>query len=260
MIEINLLPGAGRKNRGRSASKLKMPSFAGLGGGGGAAAGLRDPWLVGAVAAALLAVVGIGTLYARQSSRDAELAEALDRATQDSTRYAGVLRDRMRATATRDTILRQLNIIKAVDDERYIWPHILDELSRALPQYTWLTSVSYGGTAQGSAAKQIVSAPAPPPPPKSAQDSAKAKSGDALVTTVPIDTVLVRVVGQTVDIQALTRYMRDLEQSPFLERVQLEKSELVLVDQKEATQFSLLATFTRPDSTVVRRLPLALAR
>ena len=35
-----------------------------------------------------------------------------------------------------------------------------------------------------------------------------------------------RLVGRTVDIQALTRFMKDLEASPFLTNVQLDKSEL----------------------------------
>jgi hypothetical protein len=119
--------------------------------------------------------------------------------------------------------------------------------------------VTYAGTAQGSAARQIVSAAAPPAPAPVKADTGKAvaaKAAPSLATTIPMDTVTLRITGQTVDIQALTRFMRDLEQSPFIERVQLEKSELVLVQQKEATQFSLLALFTRPDSTQVRRVAL----
>jgi Tfp pilus assembly protein PilN len=256
MIEINLLPGSGRKKSRPGASKFKMPSaFSGMGGG---SFSLRDPWLIGAVASAFVGLAGIGGLYYTQSQREATLGEAIERASADSVRYASVLRDRVRAEATRDTVLRQLNIIRSVDAERFIWPHVLDEVSRALPQYTWLTSMSYTGTAQGAAARQIVSgAGADTTAPKTAADSAKKKASAQISTAIPLDTVRVRIVGQTVDIQALTRFMRDLEQSPFLERVQLEKSELVLVEGKEATQFSLLTLYARPDSTAVRRVPLA---
>lgn len=256
MIEINLLPNAGRKNksRGGAASKFKLPSLSGVSGG----ASLSDPWLIGAVVAALVAMLGVGSLYVMQNRRAAELAESLERAQADSTRYASVLTDRLKAEATRDTILRQLNIVRAVDGERFIWPHVLDELSRALPQYTWLTNVAWAGLPQGSAARQIVQGAAPDTTtPKTAADSAKKRAAKSLDTTVPLDSVQVRIAGQTVDIQALTRFMRDLEQSPFLERVQLEKSELVIVEGKEATQFSLLAMYSRPDSTAVRRVPLA---
>jgi Tfp pilus assembly protein PilN len=255
MIEINLLPGGGKKTRQRGTPSLKVPAmFSGLRG-----TGSRDTWLFAAIACAIIGVGGLSFLYVTQARRDAALAESLERAVADSSRYAGVLRDRVRAEATRDTVLRQLNIIRAVDSDRYIWPHLLDEMSRALPPYTWLTAVTYAGTAQGSAARQIVSAAAPPAPAPVKADTAKgaaAKATPSLATTIPMDTVTLRITGQTVDIQALTRFMRDLEQSPFIERVQLEKSELVLVQQKEATQFSLLALFTRPDSTQVRRVAL----
>jgi len=257
MIEINLLPGTGRKSksRGSAASRLKLPAMPGF---GGAASLSKDPWLLGAIGAVLVAALGIGGLFFVQQGRASEIGDALEKATADSTRYSSVLTERLKAEATRDTVLRQLNIVRAVDDERFIWPHVLDEVSRALPQYTWLTNVAYFGTKQGSSAKKIVQAAEPDTTTaKTAADSAKKKAPKVLDTKIPLDTVQVRIAGQTVDIQALTRFMRDLEQSPFLENVQLEKSELVIVEGKEATQFSLLASYARPDSTAVRRVPLA---
>src|SRR5829696_4627321 len=134
MIEINLVPGGGKKSRQRGSPSLKVPAmFAGLRGTGAP----RDSWLLAAIACAIIGVGGLGFLYVTQARRDAALAESLERAVADSTRYASVLRDRVRAEATRDTVLRQLNIIRAVDGDRYIWPHLLDEMSRALPPYTW---------------------------------------------------------------------------------------------------------------------------
>jgi Tfp pilus assembly protein PilN len=66
-------------------------------------------------------------------------------------------------------------------------------------------------------------------------------------------------VGRTVDIQALTRFMKDLEASPFLTNVQLEHSELAIDLGKEVTQFQLTVGYSRPDTTVVRRVPLTLS-
>ena len=37
----------------------------------------------------------------------------------------------------------------AIDEDRYIWPHILDEVSRALPPYTWITVLNLAGPKQG---------------------------------------------------------------------------------------------------------------
>ena len=57
----------------------------------------------------------------------------------DSTRLTSVLSARHKVIAERDSVQRQLQIIRTIDDNRYNWAHILDEISQALPQYTWLT-------------------------------------------------------------------------------------------------------------------------
>ena len=70
---------------------------------------------------------------------------------QDSTRYASVLRERETAEAKRDTVLRSLNIIRAIDDDRYIWPHVMDEVSSALTPYTWIVALGFSGGGQATA-------------------------------------------------------------------------------------------------------------
>ena len=65
-----------------------------------------------------------------------------------------------------------------------------------------------------------------------------------------------RLVGQTVDIQALTMFMRQLESSPFIQHVALTKSEIVIVDGKDVTQFELSASYEVPPVGVVRTSPL----
>src|ERR687889_235706 len=104
MIEINLLPGSGKKSKKS---------------GGGAN-------------------LNLGASFAHQ------------KAVQDSTRYASVLREREKAEAKRDTVLRSLNMIRAIDDDRYIWPHVMDEVSSALPPYTWVVSLGYAGGGQAT--------------------------------------------------------------------------------------------------------------
>jgi Tfp pilus assembly protein PilN len=66
-------------------------------------------------------------------------------------------------------------------------------------------------------------------------------------------------VGNTVDIQALTRFIRQLEASPFLEQVQLAKSEHANDNGKDVTQFQLDMLYSRPDPALVQRVPLALS-
>jgi len=251
MIEINLLPGAGKKKASR-------------GGGGGIdfssmVAGLssrtKDKFLIGSVTVIVIAVGALGFLYVTQNRRDTTLQARTDKAVRDSTRYARVVRDRLKAEAVRDTLLRQVNLIKSIDEDRYIWPHILDEVSRALPQYTWLTVLTYAGTPQGS-----TNVAALPTPDKKEKPDPKAKKiPTRLETDIPRDQITVRIMGRTVDIQALTRFMRDLEASPFLSNVQLDRSELALDQGKEVTQFQLTVNYSRPDTTQLHRVPLSVA-
>jgi Tfp pilus assembly protein PilN len=192
-------------------------------------------------------------MYTQQSRRAAELEDSLQKAVQDSTRYASVLKERERAEARRDTVLRSLNVIRAIDDDRFIWPHVMDEVSRALPPFTWLVSLGYSGIGQAQTAVQTLV-------PAAARDTTGGhKKRKPLGTLVARDTVRIRLVGNTVDIQALTRFIRQLEASPFLEQVQLAKSEHSSDNGKEVTQFQLDMLYTRPEPSQVQRVPLALS-
>jgi hypothetical protein len=68
-----------------------------------------------------------------------------------------------------------------------------------------------------------------------------------------------RLIGNTVDIQALTRFMKVLESSPFIENVQLEKSAIILVDGKEVTEFALSAAYQTPDPSSIKNVPVTLS-
>ena len=68
-----------------------------------------------------------------------------------------------------------------------------------------------------------------------------------------------RLIGNTVDIQALTRFMKLLETSPFVQNVQLAKSELVMLDGREVTEFQLDADYERPDKSVITTAPVSLS-
>jgi Tfp pilus assembly protein PilN len=251
MIHINLLPGANKKTTSRRGVDLSVfrSSFSGM---------FRDRFLIGAASAVVLSLGAVGYLYFTQTRKTAELEARRDLSVSDSTRYANFLKDRWHAEAVRDTLLRQVNLIKNLDEDRFVWSHVMDEVSRALPQYTWLTTISFTGTPQGST--NVVASPA-----AKVDTSAAAKKKAAgrppkrLDTDVPRDPIGVRVSGHTVDIQALTRFMKDLEASPFLTNVQLDKSELALEMNKEVTQFQLTIGYNRPDSTAIRRAPLTLS-
>jgi Tfp pilus assembly protein PilN len=217
---------------------------------------LRDTFMIFAIVALAASSVEIGLLFTMQEARESSLADHRDMAVRDSTRYASVLEERYRAQAAHDSLLRQVRLIENLDEDRYVWPHIMDEVSRALPQYTWLTSVSFTGTPQGN--NTFVASP------KTAADTSPAgkkanRQPQRLETSVPKDVIKLRVTGRTADIQAVTRFMRDLESSPFLSDVVLEKSEPAMDQGKEVSQFQLTMGYTRPDSLLLYRVPLSLS-
>ena len=244
MLEINLLPG-GRRKRPAIGSLASLDARAAL---VAVLASVRDPWMLFAGASVLVALLGAGTLYSSQNARATELGDRLEVAIRDSTRYAKSLDQQLRLMAERDSVQRQLAVIRSIDETRYTWSHILDEVSRALPAYTWLTFVE-----QTSA-----------PPEAPAPDTTTVKAAPARVTTAtptpigvtPPPPLTFKVVGQTVDIQALTLFMRQLEGSPFVQSVALTKSEIVIVEGKDVTQFELTAQFETPPAGVVQTSPL----
>jgi Tfp pilus assembly protein PilN len=250
MIEINLLPGAGKKK----ATHRQAIDFAAV--TAGVTSRLRDGWMIAAIVATIGAIAAVGGLYYMQNAKDATLADRQASATRDSAQYANFLKDRYQSEAARDAVLRQVNIIKSLDEDRYVWPHVMDEVSRALPQYTWITLLSFTGTPQGG--NNIVINP------KTAADtSAAAKKANRppkrMDTAIPKDVITVRLSGRTVDIQAMTRFWKDLEASPFFGGVNIDKSELAVDQGKEVTQFQLTFGYTRPDTSILHRVPMAIS-
>ena len=130
MIEVNLLPGAKKAKRGGGGAS-KSIDFAAI--GAAISSKVKDKYLAAAVITSALAIAAIALMFTTQRARESSLRAEESKQVQDSTQYAVVLNDRMRAQARRDSALMQLNIIRAIDGERFIWPHIMEEISRALP-------------------------------------------------------------------------------------------------------------------------------
>jgi Tfp pilus assembly protein PilN len=243
MIEINLLPGSGNKNRSTGFSLTAIAGHAG--------SRVKDPFMIAAAVSIVAATGAIGYLHVSQAGKAEQLTERERRAVQDSTRFVAVLRERNRAIAQRDSVQRQLEIIKSIDNDRFVWAHIMDEVSRALPPYTWLKTI------QQSAVIAAATTP-PPPPPKN--DAAKDKNKPvAPAPPPPPSTLKFQIAGNTVDIQALTRFMKLLEASPFVKNVTIVKAELVTLEGKEVQEFLLEAEYERPDPSVVSTVPVTLS-
>jgi Tfp pilus assembly protein PilN len=255
MIKVNLLPGAGGKSDGASA--LDFGALL-----SGATSGVKDKFLLGTIAT--VAIVGgtVAFLFVGQHTSERKLVERERRAVEDSTRFKVVLAAKTKAEATRDSLYQQVAIIKSIDASRYLWPHLLDEISNALPPYTWLTSVTQTSSPPSSVALDSLQAKAAA---AAAAKGVKPKPLDAKTRKAHTDSVLAvasrstkfRIVGHTVDIQALTLFMKTLEASPFIKNVQLTRSDMVTSDTKEVTEFQLEAESDTPPPFLIKSVSLA---
>lgn len=213
VIEINLVPGAERRRpASRKASALKMPAMPSFSGES------QTPLFAAGGAALLLLVV-----YAMWSlgARHAELESQVQAEVRDSTRFAATIEMVNTLQARQDTMQLKIGIIREVDQRRYVWPHLVDEISEAVPAYTWLTRIN-----------------AMPP-----ADTLDAAPGLA-------------VQGHAGSTQALTRFMKNLETSPFIRDVTLVTSEQTDMDGRAVHRFSLEARYETPDETAVETMPV----
>lgn len=210
MIEVNLLPGAVRRKR-RAAPSLSL-NLAGLG-------ALRsvDRLLAAAVAAWIVAPLLVLWLFLGTRAEKVDLELRLEEARQDSASLAAVIATTSRLQARRDTIAQKLVIIQEVDAGRFIWAHILDEIARAIPRQTWLTSL--------------------------------AQTDQEKLPRLKLD-------GRTGSTFALTEFMKSLEESSFLKNVRLVSTELVRENDRLLHAFVLELAYEEPGPDVIETVPL----
>jgi Tfp pilus assembly protein PilN len=249
VIRINLLPGAADRAKGGRFQPAQIRAAL--------SERSKDRFLIAAVLSVVLALVTISVMHSRQAARGGALEERELKAVQDSTRYTAVLTAKRKAELTRDSLYQQLAVIKSIDDSRYLWPHLLEEISIAMPPYTWLTSVLQTSSPPNAAAWDSTVAKAKAGG-KDKESALKKARADSILMAASQSTKF-RIVGHTVDIQALTRFMKALEQSPFIRNVQISRSELVMTEGgKEVTEFVLEAESERPPPGVIQTVPLSL--
>lgn len=258
MIEINLLPGAKRTTR-RSFNFAPGAALANFGGS------LKDKFLVFGVAGAVIGLGSIAGMYLYQSRREGAVIARESTASADSARFAAVLTAREHAESARDSVYQQVAIIKSIDDTRYTWPHLLEAINLAVPQYTWLVSVSQTSPITTTAAANADTASAAAAAAKAGPATAARRTpqqrrahADSLFNGIA-NTTSFRVIGQTVDVQALTQFMKSLEASPFIKNVQLTRSDLVTSQGKEVTEFQLEAQSEAPPAHLLQTVPLSIA-
>ena len=217
MIEINLLPGA-KKKRGAKGAAFQLPDFKAL------ASTVKDPWLIACVVSWAITLVLVGFFYLPRHSAIADLRPKLEAAKAEADRLAQVLLVRAGFEAKRDTVTRQIAVIRDIDRDRYVWPHLLDAVTKALPPYTWLDDIS------AAAAEGV--------------DSGGHATG-------------FQITGKSADIQAITRFVRNLEESPFIEGASTMSTGAVTEQGRDVFTFIIAARYQVPDTSILTMEPLA---
>lgn len=214
MIEVDLSPGGLDKGRRRSRGLFKgvsLPSLSGL---------RADPWIL-VPAIVVVGVLGsIGYLYASVAGVAEDLEVDIEAAVDDSARYAEVIERAEGLQARRDTIAERVGVIQELDQDRYVWPRILDEVARGVPDFLWLTEVVQ------------------------------------VTTGEDFD---FRVQGSAGNYFALTTFMENLEDSPFIRNVRLVSTDQVQAEGGEdrfVHDFILEASRDEAPSDAVETVPL----
>ena len=212
MIEVNLLPGGKKRSSRGPKLSFKLPSFEAV---------PKDPWVLGSAAVVLVAVVLSGFLYLSTSSRREDLTVSIDAAVADSARYFDLIQQNNALNARRDSIAQRVDIIQEIDGDRYIWPHILDEVARALPDYTWLIE---------------------------------------LIQVSGGEPIRFRIGGQAGNNFAVTQFMENLEASLFIRNVNLVSTEQEVITRgginRIVNRFELEAEYERPPPELLETVPL----
>ncbi len=249
MITVNLRPGQKRKRGGNSLKGL----FDSLSGLRELATKVKDPLLMAAVGAWVCVVAGLGLIYLNNLRQLYVLEPRLEQARSENRRFKAFLADKRRQEKIRDSLLAQITVIRRVDGDRYIWPHLLDEITKALPAYTWLVDLGVTAVNPNAAAAQ---ARAQAPAKRKAGAAGKADSTADSAAAAPPGLAF-QINGRTMDIQAYTRFLRQLEASPWIIDVTPVSAQTVVEKERPVTAFSIKATYNRADSAYIRTAPFS---
>lgn len=235
MIRVNLLPGP-QKRRGGGGAKL--PNF------GEMFAKVKDPLLIGAVGAWIVGLAVIGVLYFAGAKAHSSAESRVQRVEAEARRYRALRAQKTKAEHLRDSLVVELGKIREIDADRYVWPHVLDEVTHALPDYTWLVGLSYVPTGPVS---QVVTT----------TRGARGAKGAQPDTAAPPPPIKFTIDGRTSDISAYTRFVRQLNNSPWITDLVIGAANAVEEEGRQVTAFTVSGTFQTADSAYIRTVPVA---
>jgi Tfp pilus assembly protein PilN len=157
-----------------------------------------------AIVVPALVVLIVGWLWFSTRSERSTLEDEIAVAVQDSTRLAD-LRALSDSLISQDALIQErLRLVRSLDGGRFVWPRMLDEISRALPAYTWLTLVR---------------------------------------RDAPFPDMRIQVDGIAANPLAITRFVRNLQDSPYISQARIMGSQQQLIENVPAQAFQLMLTY-----------------
>jgi len=244
MITVNLRPNLKRKRA--------RPHFPGiLEAARGFSTKVKDPLLLVAVVSWVGVLGWLGFVLVGTGRQLSALEPKLEQTRAENRRFKAFLAEKRHQEMIRDSLVTQIAVIRSVDCDRYVWSHLLDEVTKALPAYTWLVDLG----AEGVTSRPVV-APAAPPRPQPAKGG-KPQTADTTAAQPAPQGVAFTINGRTVDIQAYTRFLRQLEASPWIMDVTPVAAQTVVEKERPLTAFTIRATYREADSAYIRTVPLS---
>lgn len=214
MIEVDLRPGREKERSGGGGLgdlELEMPDWASLD-------RLRtDPWTAAVLIAGLVLAGGIAWTWVSQQNRADELDRRLESAIQDSARLAELRSLSDSLISRRKSIRSRVRLVKELDQNRYVWPHLLVEVSRALPDVAWVVSMQ---------------------------------------RTSPLPGLDLTIRGVAANPLAITSFVRNLRDQPHVGSATIQGSSRQQVQGVTAQSFTLRISYRRPPEAQVRTRPL----
>lgn len=213
MIEVNLHPGESGRERGGGWS-VSLPDLEGI---GGLDTFRSDPWHASFLVLLVLVPLLTGFLWYRQAQRAERLEGRLEEALADSARLADLRALSDSIEARREEIRDRISLVRALDQDRYAWPHLMDEISRTIPERAWLEEI-------------------------------RRRSG--------LPDLRIELSGAAASPLVITDFVRSLEDSPFVDGVRIRNSQRQEIQGRRAQAFTLSVTYRSPPASAVERQEL----
>lgn len=220
MIEINLHPYQEKRKKGRGEGAGLRDRLPDLSEFRGLDAFREDPWQAAMVASIAVSALAILSLWFLQQSKESDLQARLEQARADSARLAELRTLTDSLTQRRRKLKQRIDFVRRLDQDRFVWPHLMDELSSALPEHAWLTRI---------------------------------------VRTSPQPDLRLRLEGMAPSPMTITQFIRALERSPYIARVRFEGSQREEGREGPAHSFRLTVQYGEPPAGIVPTEPLAAA-